>query len=241
MTCTILQMPMAIDPSLDKQLLEEKAKRKAEETECGKKLIEENRTADAIGVIVAEMRQDDSDIQSDYFASHSTRTVILAFTKTKRDNFREMRKAAERFESTKHLGVGKGFFYPEVLIAEDFEDNGSYYRNGQYSPWHHELFYDDKGCQVWFSTREEAQAYIDSQKPIGTVGVGEKNISFRWTIGEKEMEHREKWSMGHGYYLGEDHYSGWNVRKWTFGTCIPEEIYRNAGRENGFFAYKEKK
>lgn len=31
-----------------------------------------------------------------------------------------------------------------------------------------------------------------------------------------EYEHREKYSMGHGYYLGESYYHGWIVRKCSF-------------------------
>ncbi len=29
----------------------------------------------------------------------------------------------------------------------------------------------------------------------------------------REYEHREKYSMGHGYWLGENYYSGWIIRK----------------------------
>ncbi|MBV6639926.1 MAG: hypothetical protein KI791_04385, partial [Cyclobacteriaceae bacterium] len=34
--------------------------------------------------------------------------------------------------------------------------------------------------------------------------------------GPKDWEHREKYSMGSGYYLGEHHHSGWEVRKVRF-------------------------
>jgi len=52
-------------------------------------------------------------------------------------------------------------------------------------------------------------------------------------------EHRENYSSGSGYYLGEDKYSGWVIRKTNFGSTdkISKELIISAGKENGFFAY----
>jgi hypothetical protein len=91
---------------------------------------------DAQAVIVARLKQNDSDSMTDYYASSVQRTVILGFSKHKRDLFSEMRKHASNFEETAYLG-------------EFNEDN----------------------------------------------------------------EHREKYSMGDGYYLGESKYSGWIIEK----------------------------
>ncbi|KUK76847.1 MAG: hypothetical protein XD92_1028 [Proteiniphilum acetatigenes] len=91
---------------------------------------------DAQAVIVARLRQNDSDSQTDYYAHSTQRTVILGFSKHKRDLFSEMRKHASNFEETAYL-------------AEFNED----------------------------------------------------------------YEHREKYSMGDGYYLGESKYSGWIIEK----------------------------
>lgn len=91
---------------------------------------------DAQAVIVARLKQDDSDSQTDYFASSTQRTVIIGFSKHKRDIFSEMRKHAPNFEETAYL-------------AEFNED----------------------------------------------------------------YEHREKYSMGDGYYLGESKYRGWIIEK----------------------------
>lgn len=91
---------------------------------------------DAQAVIVARLKQDDSDSQTDYYASSTQRTVIIGFSKHKRDIFSEMRKHAPNFEETAYL-------------AEFNED----------------------------------------------------------------YEHREKYSMGAGYYLGESHYHGWIIEK----------------------------
>ncbi len=51
-----------------------------------------------------------------------------------------------------------------------------------------------------------------------------------------DWEHRENYSMGHGYYLGKDKYSGWHISK----TCIHgwhgvESLYIAAAREGGFW------
>lgn len=90
----------------------------------------------AQAVIVARLKQNESDSQTDYYASSVQRTVILGFSTHKRDIFSEMRKHAPNFEETAYL-------------AEFNED----------------------------------------------------------------YEHREKYSMGDGYYLGESKYSGWIIEK----------------------------
>ena len=102
----------------------------------GSKRFAEILPENALGVIVARLKQDESDSQSDYFASRTTRTVILGFSTHKRDIFSEMRKHASNFEETAYLA----------------EYNADY-------------------------------------------------------------EHREKYSMGAGYYLGESKYHGWIIEK----------------------------
>lgn len=104
--------------------------------DMGRKRFAEIFPEDAQAVIVAKLKQDESDSQTDYFASRTTQTVILGFSKHKRDIFSEMRKHASNFEETAYL-------------AEFNED----------------------------------------------------------------YEHREKYSMGAGYYLGESKYSGWIIEK----------------------------
>lgn len=99
------------------------------------------RTPDwAQAVIVAELVEDQSDSMTDYFGSATRRTVILGFSRHKRDLFPEMRKFAATFAETAHLA--------------DAPDSA---------------------------------------------------------------EHREKWSMGGGFYLktGSRYSSGWQVQKRT--------------------------
>lgn len=115
----------------------EKERIRVEEVKAiGSKRFAEILPENALGVIVARLKQDESDSQTDYFASRTTRTVILGFSTHKRDIFSEMRKHASNFAETAYLA----------------EYNTDY-------------------------------------------------------------EHREKYSMGAGYYLGESKYSGWIIEK----------------------------
>ena len=118
----------------------EEAERKKKEREAveviGREWLEKNFPEDAQGVIVGRLRQNESDSQTDYYAHSTQRTVILGFSKHKRDIFSEMRKHASNFEETAYLA----------------EYNADY-------------------------------------------------------------EHRGKYTMGDGYYLGESKYSGWIIEK----------------------------
>jgi hypothetical protein len=91
---------------------------------------------EAKAVIIAELRENDSDPMTDYYGYSTQRTVILGFSTHTKDLFSEMRKYAASFEETAYLA----------------EEN-------------------------------------------------------------KEHEHREKYSMGAGYYLGKNKYSGWIIKK----------------------------
>ncbi|NDV93426.1 fusion protein [Dysgonomonas sp. 521] len=104
--------------------------------EIGRKRFAEIFPEDAQAVIVARLRQNESDSYTDYYSYSTQRTVIIGFSKHKRDLFSEMRKHASNFEETAYL-------------AEFNED----------------------------------------------------------------YEHREKYSMGDGYYLGKSKYSGWIIEK----------------------------
>lgn len=61
-----------------------------------------------VAFLVAELEQDDCDSMSDYYNSKTVDSYLLAFSDHTRDIFSEMRKAAIRFEHTKHLAdMGK--------------------------------------------------------------------------------------------------------------------------------------
>jgi len=200
----------------------------------GREIFEANRPGDAKAVIIAEHMVDDSDSMTDYFASHDDKTVILAFSSHERDLFSEMRKAAVKFEHTQHLGPEKGIFEPLVLIDTDFCSNGSYYHKGQRSPWHRELT-DNKE----FQTREDCQKYINGLGALEPITADNTPVNFTTGIHEETIEHREKYSMGAGYYLGRSHYAGWIVRKQSLKWHL-EDLYYETGRGN-FFALKNSK
>ncbi|MEQ8882684.1 MAG: hypothetical protein RLO12_03570 [Fulvivirga sp.] len=117
----------------------------------------------AVALIVGELKEDKSDMMTDYFAHTTTRIIYLAYSTHQKDLFSEMRKAASRAGETKDL-----------------------------------------------------------------------------TEAPKEWEHREKYSMGSGYYLGEHHHSGWEVRKMNFDQSSIEQ--RNqlfiAAAEGRYFCEK---
>jgi len=186
-------------------------------------------------VIVAEHEKNTSDGMSDYYGSITTARVILAPSKHTRDLFAEMRKAAERIPETQHLGVGKGRFTPYVKADRDFNANGSYHYQGERSHWHQDLEKRDENYNlVPFLTRAEAEAYIEAQgEPYPINFGGENDVSFSWDIEEREIEHREKYTGGNGYYLGYDRYSGWNVSKIPFYDGKPSrELYIDLARRH---------
>lgn len=121
-----------------RELAKEQVEKERIETNktIGREWLKNNISTHTEAVIVARLKQDESDSQSDYFHSKTIRTVILAFSTHKRDLFSEMRKCASNFEETAYLA----------------EYNENY-------------------------------------------------------------EHREKYSMGAGYYLGESKYRGWIIEK----------------------------
>lgn len=125
-----------VKQKMEEQQAEVEKKRREEVSAIGREWLQASIPQDTQAIIVARLKQDDSDSQTDYFASSVQRTIILGFSKHKRDLFSEMRKYANNFEGTAYLA----------------EYNADY-------------------------------------------------------------EHREKYSMGNGYYLGKSSYSGWIIEK----------------------------
>lgn len=167
----------------------------------------------AKAVIVAELVQDECDPQTDYFATSTKETILLAFSAHTKDNFAEMRKAAATFEHTKHLGPGRDTYIVNVILQNDVGNrNGSAYWANTRSHWHGEFCpYDG----IKFETRAEAETFIASQPAPHDISFDGTIGRFAWDINCDSVEHREKYSMGHGYYLkrGSRYSSGWEVRK----------------------------
>lgn len=61
--------------------------------------------AGAKRLIYAELQEDRSDIQTDYFANTSVRTVAIGFGFSSREDFRALHAAAAAFPETAHLGT----------------------------------------------------------------------------------------------------------------------------------------
>lgn len=135
MSATILNFPKSKSATQD--AYEDMLSRRTKGEAILSRLLEARPNAKAM--IVAELHEDMSDSQSDYFASRKVKILILALSDHTRDVFSEMRKAAANAPETAHL-----------------------------------------------------------------------------VNAPKDAEHREKYSMGAGYYLmnSESTHEGWRVRKW---------------------------
>ena len=66
------------------------------------------REAGADRVILARHTVDESDGYTDYYGGRTTRTVVIGFGKGKRENFRQLRKAAAAFSTDRPPGPGPG-------------------------------------------------------------------------------------------------------------------------------------
>lgn len=109
----------------------------------GKAIFEKYQLNRFPAFIVAEYRVDECDTMTDYFNSSISKTVFLTASKHNRHLFSEMRKAAELFEATKHLGRD---CTGEIEHRENYSMGGGYYlKNGyrhstgwtvrKYVPW----------------------------------------------------------------------------------------------------------
>lgn len=105
--------------------------RRAEESRC-EKLWKAVTPEWAKACLVAELRQNDSDIMTDYFSYSITEKVLLGFSKTDRNSFAEMRKMAATFPPTAHLAGSEG-----VEHRENYTGGSGYYLGGpsSYSGW----------------------------------------------------------------------------------------------------------
>lgn len=119
----------------EQQRMEERRKaeeeRRAEEARC-EKLWMEFTPAWAKACLVAEFRQNDSDVMTDYFSYSITEKVLLGFSKSDRNSFVEMRKLAATFPETSHLAGSEG-----VEHRENYSGGSGYYLGGpsSYSGW----------------------------------------------------------------------------------------------------------
>jgi hypothetical protein len=179
----------------------------------------------AKAALVASVEENACDYMTDYFATKTTKRVVIGWSKHSRDLFSEMRKAAATFAPTAHLGPGKNRFMVYVALAESFVSNGSAYYKGESSHWHSDLTDGERTLTFW--TKAAAEGFIAAHggpRPVSFDGVPRY---FDWAIREESIEHREKYSMGAGYYLkATGRYSdGWKVSKTSwFGSDDTVEV-----------------
>jgi hypothetical protein len=171
----------------------------------------------ARALIVATLQEDKSDAQTDYFGHQDVRHVAIGWRSGEREDFKQMRQAAATFPETAHLGPGRDHWTARVVVGElpapgYVVTGGQSLHTGTYSHWHNDLY-----PQSWeppsFQTEEEARAYIAEKGEPQTIHFGDVAVPFVWALHCESVEHREKYSMGHGYYLsrGGAHASGWKV------------------------------
>jgi hypothetical protein len=166
----------------------------------------------AKAAIVAEYQVDESDVQSDHFSERTVRRVLLAWSRTARNSFAELRKAAATFKPTEHLGPGRDEWIAIIVLDNDVTSNGSNYFAGERSHWHHELNEIDGRLRT-FGTKGEAEEFAATLHPE-SITFGSTLVNFRVELRCESYEHRENYSMGRGLVLGACRYrTGWTVRK----------------------------
>lgn len=184
-----------------------------------------------------------------------TAEEIMPYVEQAREAERKRKEAAElaRIEADKAKEIGKKLFEANmpkgathVIIASMRRDESDgmtdYYGYSTertiilaFSNHKRDIFSEMRkaclNCDIP-EVREHATApTVDSSGNERT----EENKSY-WS---PKDEHREKYSMGAGHYLGASKYSGWVISKTSIEYC-KEGHYTNAGREGGFFAFADK-
>jgi hypothetical protein len=143
-----------------------------------------------------------------------------------------MRKGADNSEHTAFLGAGKGQFIAGYAHSEDCNLFGrDYYKGASNSPFHlsefEKTFYTESEAKEYAATLEPKTYKTDTGE---TVMIGD--------VKELNTEHREKYSGGRGYYLGEYCMrGGWKVKK----TNVPSlETLQIAIAEGRYFIPTER-
>ena len=187
----------------------------------------------AEAMIVAQFETDQSDSMSDYYATRTERTIVIGWSKHKRDLFPEMRKAAATFPPTAHLGPGCDVWSVSVEHTADVIDGGRAYWKGSISHWHGEILGVDSSVHGrQFLTESDARAWIAEQPTTEPhpIHFGDVVGTFGWRVSKSSVEHREKYSMGSGYYLKASgaYSTGWTVSKQYVPTsrdCSDFDVY----------------
>lgn len=183
-------------------------------------------------VIVAAMFTDKSDPQTDYFGGTFGPPTIIGVSRHARDMFAEMRKAAAGWPNTAHLGPGHDRYTVRLCWDHDSTDTAARaacYFQGEQDPycrgeWRRSIYRHMRGVPAWNSADEHPRFDAEAAA-LAWVAAAPKWAGTEWRIERESYEHREKYSMGSGYYLsaGGAYRSGWRVRK--------ERQWKNNGQE----------
>lgn len=86
----------------------------------------------AVSAIVAELHEDESDLMTDYFSYSTAKSVVIAWSRTDRNDFSEMRQAAANFPDTLHLAT----YSEELEHRENYSMGaGLYLGKSKYHGW----------------------------------------------------------------------------------------------------------
>lgn len=180
-------------------------------------VYEKCKAAKADRVIVASFHVDESDGYTDYNGGCQVRNVVIGFGRGKRENFKQLREAASKFEPTKHLGLGCDCWH--VSVNRQPLENG-------YAP--------TTSCDKTFLTEAEATAWIEAEIAASESQDGLCAKHYGYNVGCRSIENRENYSMGGGNYLGNARYSGWKIQSYpvdnTWGIAEQIEYFEPAVR-----------
>jgi len=206
----------------------------------GMQIISEKKPAWAQAAIIAELREDESDIYTDYHGSSTVREVIIGWSKHKKDLFPEMRKAAAAcgMEELKELGPGCDKHY--AYLAWDHDSSDKAKKEASFISGYDEYYY--KGQMVHFSMDDKRSPEFSTETELDKWIQGKTTkAGTEYNKSMESFEHREKYSMGSGYYLKNGHAdsTGWQVSK----NAYPSDAWLAAiaGQPGGYMVPDEKK
>src|ERR1035438_8245204 len=126
MSAQVIELTPRYDPAAERQRWAERKERAAK---CWA-VLDALRPANATALVVAELEEDESDSQSDYFGSKTVRSVAIGWRTTKRENFTQLRAAAASYAPTAHLAS------KESERRENYSmGGGNYLASHSYSGW----------------------------------------------------------------------------------------------------------
>ena len=168
----------------------------------------------ARAVIVAEYTRDESEPMTDYFGTSTQRRVLLAWSKHTRDLFPEMRKAAATFEQTRDLGPGCDRWRAHLIWDHDSTDTEAReraYLQTQDTYWKGHLVM----CRMGEDRPNESPVFLTEAELTAWFAEHAAPAGMEYETKRESVERREKYSMGHGYYLSQRSglRSGWDVCK----------------------------